>query len=277
MRLTPALVVTLLCLPFGFAACGDDDDGDGAQPRAFEVQATEDGGETIVTAPDSVEPGAIEIRFSNDGERPHSLQLVQLGDGHTAAEALEAGEAWGEGGAELPEWIQFVGGIGATKPGGAGIAVVDLPAGEYVAFDIEGRGPEPYAEFTVEGDEGAPLPEVSTTIEAVDYDFDTTALEAGSQRVLLENTGEEPHHLIAAPMKPGATQADLEESVRSDEGPPPVVERKAFTTAIISGGESAILDLRFEAGDYALVCFIPDRAGGPPHAVKGMARVTSVK
>lgn len=278
MRLTPVLAMLLLALSLGFTACGDDDDdASEAALQVFEVQASEEGRATRITAPDSAQPGALEIRFSNEGERDHSLQVVQIGEGHTVAEAMEAGEAWGENGEALPDWVRFMGGIGFTKPGGSGIAVLELPAGEYAAFDIEGSGPEPYAEFTVEGDEGESLPDVSATVEAVDYDFNATALEAGSQRVLFENTGEEPHHLIAAPMKPGTTQADLEKAVKSEKAPVPIVESKAFTTAIVSGGESAVVDLRFESGDYALVCFIPDRAGGPPHAVKGMATITAVE
>jgi hypothetical protein len=274
MRLTLALAVTLLCLPLGIAACGDDDDSGGGQPRAFEVQATEDGGETIVTAPDSVEPGAIEIRFSNDGERRHSLQVVQLGEGHTADEVAEAGESWAADRGELPEWIRFLGGIGSTKPGGSGIAAVDLPEGEYAAFDIEGNA---FSEFTVEGDEGESLEEVPATVEAVEYDFTATALEAGSQRVLFENNGEEPHHLVAAPMKPGKTQADLEEALQSEDAPAPFVESKSLDTAILSGGERTVVDLRLESGDYALMCFIPDRAGGPPHVAKGMATIVPVE
>jgi hypothetical protein len=231
-------------------------------------------GETLVTTPESVEPGEVEIRFSNDGERPHSLQIVQLGDGHTADEVAEAGGRWGEGRGELPEWIRFLGGIGSTKPGGSGIAVVDLPAGEYAAFDIEANA---FSEFTVEGDEGESLEEVPATVEAVDYDFTASALEAGSQRVLFENNGEEPHHLVAAPMKPGESQADLEEALRSEDSPAPFVESKALDTAILSGGERTVVDLRLESGEYALMCFIPDRAGGPPHVAKGMATIVPVE
>ena len=279
MRLTPALALALLCLPLGFAACGDDDDDDGggAEPQVFEVQATEEGEDTRITAPESAEPGAVEIRFSNEGEDDHSLQLLQLADGHTAAEAIEEGEGWGEGGEPLPDWIRFMGGIGSTKPGGSGIAVVDLPAGEYAAFDFEGTGPQPYAEFTVEGDEGDALPEVPAVIEAVDYDFNAMELEAGGQRVLFENTGEEPHHLVAGPLKPGVTEQEFQEAAAAESGPSPLVDSKTFDLAILSGGESAVVDVRLESGEYGLVCFIPDRAGGPPHAVKGMAAAATVE
>jgi hypothetical protein len=31
-----------------------------------------------------------------------------------------------------------------------------------------------------------------------------------------------------------------------------------------------VIDLELKRGKYALVCFVPDRKGGPPHAFKGM-------
>ena len=278
MRPTPALALMLLCLPLGFAACGDDDgEGDGAGAQVFEVEATDKGGEARVTTPDTVRPGAVEIRFSNMGESAHSLQIVRIGEGHTAAEIKKAGEAWGERGGRLPDWITFAGGIGTTEPGGSGIAVVDLPAGDYAAFDIDGGGPRPYAEFAVEGDEGEALPEVPAEIDATEYAFEPTALEAGSQPVLLENDGAEPHHLVAAPLKPGKTIADVKDFIKTQKGESPIVERDSFNTAIVSGGESEVVDIRLESGDYALLCFVSDRAGGPPHVAKGMAAVTTVK
>jgi hypothetical protein len=276
MRLTPALALLLAGFPLAFTACGDDDDG-GDQPPAFEVEVKDELGQTTVTAPETAEPGAIEIRFTNSDQRSHSLDIVHIGEGHTAAEIKEAGEAWGDKGRALPDWITFSGGIGSTKPGGSGIAVVELPEGEYAAFDTEGKGDTPYAEFTVEGDEGEALPEVAATIEAVDYDFNASALGPGSQRVLFENTGVEPHHVVGAPLRPGKTIDDVKEFIETEKGEPPIDESKSFNTAILSGGQSAVVDLRLEAGDYALLCFVTDRAGGQPHVVKGMAAVATVE
>src|SRR5688572_27824532 len=118
MRSLLASTLLLACLPLAITACGDDDDeGGGAAdgPQVFEVQANEGG----VTAPESVRPGAIEIRFTNTGEKDHLVQIVALADGHSADEIKEAGEAWGEKGKPLPEWISFVGGVGSTKGGEA--------------------------------------------------------------------------------------------------------------------------------------------------------------
>jgi hypothetical protein len=273
MRLTslPALLFALLAL--GLTACGDDDDdGGSSQPQAFVVEVNEDG----VTAPENVQPGAVEIRFSNTGKRDHSAQLVALGD-HTPEETIAAGERWGEGGGKLPDWIRFVGGVGTTKGGGAGTAVVDLEPGEYAVFDIDSDADDAFAAFTVEGDEGDELPETDGRVEAVEYSFSAEALAAGSQSIRFENAGEEPHHLVGAPLLPGKTEADVKQFVKTEKGKPPVDESKFFNTAILSGGQSAVVDLRLESGDYAFLCFIPDRAGGPPHAAKGMATVVTVE
>jgi hypothetical protein len=278
MRPTPALALLLATSALGFVACGDDDDdGDGGQPQAFEVEITGDQSESRVSAPESVEPGAVEVRLSNKAQQSASLAIVQVEAGHTAEEVLEAGSAWGEKGKPLPEWITFSGGVGSTEPGGSGIAVVDLEPGDYTAIDIEGRGDSPYAEFTVEGDEGDELPDVPAVIEATDYDFETRELAAGSQRVLIENNGAEPHHVIAAPLKPGKTIQDVEEFVKTEKGEPPILERESFNTMIVSGGEQEVVDLRLESGEYALLCFVADRAGGPPHALKGMVAAATVE
>lgn len=274
MRATSALTALLLCVPIGLSACGGDDDDDGtAQPETFQVEVTDE----RVTAPQSVAPGAIEIRFSNKGKQDHSAQLVELTGGRTAADVKKAGEAWGDRGGRLPEWVRFLGGVGSTPGGGAGTAVVELPPGEYAVFDIEGSQDEPWAEFTVEGDEGEGLPETDGRVEATEYAFSAEQLAAGSQSLLFENAGEEPHHLVAAPLKSGKTIDDVKAFLENEQGKPPIDESKTVDTAILSGGESAVVDLRLEQGEYALVCFIPDRAGGPPHAAKGMISAATVK
>ena len=115
------------------------------------------------------------------------------------------------------------------------------------------------------------------SIEAAEYDFTTSDLEAGSQQVRFDNNGEEPHHVVAAPLKPGRTIEDVKQFIKTENGEPPVQEDKSFDIAIVSGGESQLVDVRLESGDYALLCFVPDRAGGPPHAAKGMVSAATVQ
>ena len=274
--MSPRLACLLLtaCLPLTVAACGDDDDdGGGASPQVFEVEASDKG----VTALQTAEPGAIEIRFTNTGKQDHSAQIVRLDDGHTAAEGKAAGEAWGEKGKPLPEWLSFHGGVGSVPGGESATAVADLEPGDYAIFDIEGQGEQSFAEFTVEGDDGDDLPETDGRVEAREYSFTGSDLTAGRGQILFENAGEQPHHLIAAPIKPGKSIGDVRNFVKNEKGEPPIEEAKTFVSAIVSGGSSAVIDVDLQAGDYALVCFVPDAAGGPPHAVKGMVSAASVE
>ena len=273
MRCRLVYLLLIVCIPLALAACGDDDDdGGGDSPQVFEVEASDDG----LTSPSAARPGAIEIRFTNSGKQDHSAQIVSL-DGHTVDEVEKAGGMWADDGKPLPEWITFHGGIGNMRPGTSTTAVVELEAGEYAFFDIEGRGKKPYSEFTVEGDDADDLPETDGTIEAREYSFTGSGLEAGRGQVRFENVGEEPHHLVAAPIRPGKTIGDVRNFVKTEKGEPPIDEEKTFDTAILSGGSSALIDVDLQAGDYALLCFIPDRAGGPPHAVKGMVSAASVE
>ena len=46
---------------------------------------------------------------------------------------------------------------------------------------------------------------------------------------------------------------------------------------MIEGGEGQLVTLDLKPGRYALYCFITDREGGPPHALKGMVDEVEVE
>jgi hypothetical protein len=48
---------------------------------------------------------------------------------------------------------------------------------------------------------------------------------------------------------------------------PPVDFEHAFNTAVVGPGESLTTTFDQTAGKYVFLCFITDRAGGPPHAI----------
>jgi hypothetical protein len=48
------------------------------------------------------------------------------------------------------------------------------------------------------------------------------------------------------------------------------VEEKTLSTGVLDGGESQVVDVTLTRGKYALVCFVPNREGGQPHAFLGM-------
>jgi hypothetical protein len=96
--------------------------------------------------------------------------------------------------------------------------------------------------------------------------------------VLFDNTGSQPHMLAAAPIKKGKTLADVRRAIKSQKrGPSPVDDKSAVDLAVIDGHASQTVNLDLKPGKYALLCFVPDRKGGPPHVAKGMISEATVR
>jgi hypothetical protein len=64
---------------------------------------------------------------------------------------------------------------------------------------------------------------------------------------------------------------------KTEKGKPPVNFQQIQGTSVIDGGTTENVELELKSGKYALVCFISDRAGGPPHAAKGMISEATVE
>ena len=71
--------------------------------------------------------------------------------------------------------------------------------------------------------------------------------------------------------------ADVEKAFKSEKGKPPIEEEGSSDSAVIEGGETQLIDLDLKPGRYAFYCFITDRQGGPPHALKGMVDEFEIK
>jgi hypothetical protein len=268
-------VVTALAL--AGAGCGSDDDeeggggGEAAQPSRLAIELSGSG----FDIPKSVPGGVTRIQFTNSTQRPASAQLGYVDGGHTAQEGLAAAGAWAEQGKSLPEWAHTAGGTGRTEPGATATVTQDLPPGEYFVLNVESD--EEVAEFfTVKGGGEATLPEPASRVDAFEYRFEATGLQAGTSQVLVDNKGTEPHFLEAAPIAPGKTIADVKRWLSTEKGRPPLDFEQSVATPVIDGGMSQVVELKLQSGKYALLCFVPDRAGGPPHAVKGMISEATV-
>lgn len=281
-RATALAAVAALAL--GATACGDDEpDNEGGKvdtgsdaPATLEISATQQGKKATLQVPAEAKSGVTKITFTNQGRKPSEAQIVRVEGNHTGDEVLKV--VTGEN-AKIPEWIQDGGGVGATPPGEKSEVIQELAPGNYVAFDAENGAS---AEFTVADEEGsdAEFPETEATITAQDYSFETSGLKAGDNVITFENTGKELHHAGIVPINPGATFAEVRKFMTSEEGEserrPPVNFNKAAFTAVIDGGIKQVVRMKLEAGKYAFVCFIPDRAGGPPHVAKGMVTEVNV-
>ena len=279
-RTTRAMVLAAVAaLALTGAGCGSDDDDDGggqqaAQPSRLAIELSGSAKKPTFTVPDSVKGGVVEIQFTSAVEGEHSAQLIGATDGHTPQEALAAGSAWADKGKPLPDWAIVAGGTGDVKQGESTTVTQELPPGSYLVADLASNQT---AEFEVTGEGGGgEVAAEGGTITATEYAFESEGLTAGRNTVLFDNAGQEPHFIAAVGLKEGATIEQARRFFETEKGQPPLDESRGFSTAVIEGGTKQSMEVELDAGRYVLLCFVPDRAGGPPHAVKGMVSEATV-
>jgi len=176
--------------------------------------------------------------------------------------------------------------VGETAPGASRTVVVDLKAGTYQFFSAsapEQEGAQPQykrggaGSFEVTGDpSGAQLPATTAQITTRELapdncTFETSGLKAGTNQVTVANGGAELHHALMFKLSKGATidQAQKFFTTENYKGPPPVdVASASGTSAVLDKGGKQVDTLEPTSGSYALLCFITDRAGSPPHVIK---------
>ncbi len=280
------VVLTLLALVAiaGVSACGDDDNGGDGGTTAADAAAPAQ--LTIVLAGREMtvdgEPaaGLTEIAFRNDGRGEHEAQLVRVEGDQSEAEVIRQFNETGEG-RPTPDWLRAAGGAGPAAAGEQVRSTQVLVPGTYYAVDTSGGRRPAYVRFEVTGEESdAELPAADATITARDFSFDASGLRAGENVVTFDNTGREIHHVIALPLAEGRTAEDFRRFIQSDssDGPPPVDFESGASSSAFDGGTSGNVTLNLRrSGDYVLVCFISNRAGGPPHATFGMVEGVTVE
>ena len=225
------------------------------------------------SAPRSVSAGLVRITLVNKGREPHKAQLVRIQGDHSIAEARRARRPF-------PRWLYTEGGVGITEPGETDSVVQRLDPGNYYItgnYGEKGR----VAPLRVVGEKSsAELPSASGSIVMNEYSFTASGLKAGTSSVTLANDGFEPHHAVVAPVQRGGSVTRLRRFLRG-EGPIPVGKivdlDAAAETSVIERGQKQNVRLRLRPGKYALLCFVPDRKGGPAHVVKGMVDEVTVR
>lgn len=272
-----------VCGVLALAGCGDDDEdgggGEAAKPATLNAAVTGTD-KPALEVPASIEAGVVTLRLTNSFGAPVDTSVIRVDGEQTAADVLKIVDS-DEDGAPIPAWLHGAGGLPPVEPKGTEASTQILQPGRYFVVanaEVEGdkQPPAATAELEVTGElpDDAALPAAAGgTITASEYTFKTSGLKAGKNTVRFENTGRELHHALAFPIRGDATIKEIAKLFASDEepsGPPPVDFESGAGTAVIDGGAAQNVDLELKAGRYALVCFIPDRAGGPPHAAKGM-------
>ena len=257
------------------AACGDSED-----PQELSFDVSTKGKASTIAAPESAEAGVAEITLNNESDSEADLQLIRIEGDHSAEEVVE-GLGKAIEGQPFPDWFFAAGGVGTTGPGKSATVSQVLQPGTYYAFNTETQGPpDPKAatstEVTGEASDDE-LAEGEGTVEAGEYAFQADTLPSGTNEIAFDNIGAQPHHLLASRLIGDATAEDVEKFFKTEKGKPPLSEKGTQSTAVVEGGEGQVVTLDLEPGRYALYCFITDRQGGPPHALKGMVDEVEVE
>jgi hypothetical protein len=273
MRRSVAVLSVCLFAAASISACGRDEEKQASKAVLAAFELTGLGKNLKLSGPDTVEAGLVEIQFKNSAKGDHGLQLVRVDDDHTAADASKAGDAWGDKGKPLPDWIHIEGGVFIGRSG-TQTAVQRLEPGNYVAFDVDS---DTSKELEVTGEADGELPSTDGRIEALEYRFNTSGLKAGKNQVTFANTGRQPHFALIAPIKAARRSRTCASSsrprrarIRSSRRARP---RPACSTA--AGARFSTWICRRAMSHCS--CFISDREGGPPHVAKGMVSGATVE
>ena len=251
--------------------CGKEEEAPKALPLLITVKETS-AHRFSYSAPRSIPAGLVRMTLENKGKKPHKAQLFRVLDGHSVRDALRA--------RRLPKWLISAGGVRVTAPGARASATQRLAPGTYyIAGSGRERGwPAPLRVIGEEGDGG--LPRTNASIVTREYNFTPSGLKAGTNSIEIRNEGLEPHHTVIAPVKPGTSVTKLRRFLSGRAKIPigDVADVDAATeTAVLEEGQKQVLTLRLPRGEYALLCFVPDRGGGPAHVVKGMVDQVTVR
>ena len=111
---------------------------------------------------------------------------------------------------------------------------------------------------------------------AHDYGFKgPDRITAGMTTVRVVNQGKDLHHVQLVKLTQGKTAADFAASMKADPAHPPAwISFVGGPNAVVPGGQAEAI-MQLDAGEYLLLCLIPNKQG-VPHAALGMQKPVTV-
>lgn len=249
--------------------------------------------------PGSFAGGLTQVTLKNAGTMTHHAMFMMLHDGKTVADLGAAAQKDGIGG--LLSVSDSVGGPGSIDAGESSTVVLDFKAGNYVIVcvipDADGiphmaKGMALPITITDAPATQPAAPTADVSVELADFTFANlpSTIKAGQQTWAITNKGAQLHELALYKLAPGftidqliaivsgpeatpmpgmaATPPAAAPAAASPAGAPPFVGIGGF--APVSPGHGGWLEINYEAGDYAALCFVPDIKTGKPHFMLGM-------
>lgn len=282
-----ALSSVVLGIAGTVAGCKSDPRSADAQTSSAATADSAGGGPAIVNvaandfafqAPDKIPAGVVTILLENHGKEVHQAQLVKLEDGKTVNDLAAAMKNHGP----PPSWLKWMGGPNAVAPGQQVNASAVLAPGQYAYLCLipspdgtlhSAKGMvRPFQVTDASSTSSAELPASNHTIRLVDYTFEQSRpLTPGRQTILVENAGPQPHELVLVKLAPGKKVEDFGTwAMTGMKGPPPAMPVGGVVVLEKGGRGTFTADL--QAGEYGLICFVPDAKDGKVHLAHGMMK-----
>lgn len=230
------------------------------------------------------------IRFALTGGAPGwGVQVVTLKHGLTFKRAERIVEGAFEGNLKkirkMYADINFLGGPSASGPTSG---MLELPkAGTYYVFGTPPDGVKPpnVVKVHVSGPTMTPAaPKSPADVVAVTGARwgGPSTLPAKGMMVFKNKSTDYAHFVDMEAVQPGTTREEVLSFLQSSgpDSPPPSfadMTRQGFTSSIVSAGEWTAQKYHLAPGAYAVLCFMPDKKMGMPHALMGMIKIVTVK
>lgn len=268
---------------------GETEEPEEVGGATLDVTVTEDG---IDGLPGQIPGGLVTVNLGIEPPADPDLELdFSRVAGGTSVQDFTEGLASIIRGGAFPDFMEGNAGVGAgeysilLEPGSYFVWFEKIEAeteegGEEAGDDEEEAPPEfVVVPLTVtDSEDDGELPETDGTITAVDYGFEVD-VQAGDSFTFRNDSSEQFHHAILfnfGTLDPETVEENLPAFLQGgeEEPPPPAFADLDFET--LEGGHSGVfgpggagtaIGVLQSGNTYAAVCFIQDRAGGPPHAI----------
>lgn len=242
----------------------------------------------LIDAPTSVEAGRYLVTLTNSGEKTNGVDLVGTTDKYDYDAVAKVYE---NSTGDFPKAVYEIPILGGTvAPGGGyGQAIIDLKPGTYVlgyGVDKENDTTNHSSKLTVTGSfpkVNDPKASVTVTMYEMGFDMPKT-ISSGDAIWKLTNTGDQPHFMEIVSYPDPLTKDEVLTSLQGEfsgtpaaNGLDPSKIQFLYDSSLISTGQREWVELNLPAGHYAVLCFVPDKETGEPHALMGMIAVFDVK
>ena len=233
-------------------------------------------------APDSIPAGVTTFRLTNQGPNIHHLQLLKFEEGKTLADFQAAMKVPGP----PPKWVVAAGGPTPPPTGETATATLAIEPGNYAMVCFVDtpdhvphimKGMARALTVTAPAPNAATAPELNAdvTMTLADYSFTaSTPLTAGKHIIRVDNSATQPHEIAIFQLAPGKTLGDIAAWGKDFKGELP--GKFVGGMAAIDPKRHGFVEVDLPAGDYALLCFVPDAKDGKPHLMHGMAQQIKV-